>query len=190
MRCHPYLFEELQLLQSPDKTGALNKFNEMLYHHLGYTLNRGARALAYAFTGGSSRAAFTADDFTLPYYKLVNRFSACFALTADMSLGLLAGDIKRKEMLSGRLADIHSYLFIATSILKYYERGSRTEAEQDHAQLALEKAFHQVQEAFTVYLPIFQCLQQPGWLNWSAFPLVALWPNQMISSNNRWLSGL
>ncbi len=148
MRCHPYLFEELQLLQSPDKTGALNKFNEMLYHHLGYTLNRGARALAYAFTGGSSRAAFTADDFTLPYYKLVNRFSACFALTADMSLGLLAGDIKRKEMLSGRLADIHSYLFIATSILKYYERGSRTEAEQDHAQLALEKAFHQVQEAF------------------------------------------
>ena len=42
-----------------------------------------------------------------------------------MALGLLAGDLKRKEMLSGRLADIHAHLFIATAILKYYEAGQK-----------------------------------------------------------------
>ena len=148
MRCHPYLFEELQLLQAEDKNTALNTFNEMLFKHLGYTFNRTARAFAYAFTGGPSDSPASADEFSRPYYKKINRFSADFALTADMCLGLLAGDIKRKEMLSGRLADIHSYLFIATAILKYYEQGQRSEAEQLHAQLALDKALYNVEEAF------------------------------------------
>ncbi|WP_180114586.1 acyl-CoA dehydrogenase [Acinetobacter sp. YH12063] len=148
MRCHPYLFEELQLLQAEDKNTALNTFNEILFKHLGYTFNRTARAFAYAFTGGPSDSPASADEFSRPYYKKINRFSADFALTADMCLGLLAGDIKRKEMLSGRLADIHSYLFIATAILKYYEQSQRSEAEQLHAQLALDKALYNVEEAF------------------------------------------
>ena len=170
MRCHPYLFEELQLLQAADKNAALNKFNNIFYHHLGYTLNRGARAFAYAFTGGSSRSAFTADEFTLPFYKQVNRLSACFALTADMSLGLLAGDIKRKEMLSGRLADIHAYLFITTAILKYYERGSKSEVEQLHAQLALEKTLYQIQEAFYGLLNNFPVPAAAGLVKLVCFP--------------------
>lgn len=148
MRCHPYLFEELQLLQSEDQASALNTFNEMFYQHLGYTFNRGARSLFYGLTGGPNRTPHSADAFTTPYYKIINRLSSHFALTADMCLGLLAGDIKRKEMLSGRLSDIHSYLFIATSILKFYENGKKTEAEQIHAKLALQKALFQVQEAF------------------------------------------
>ena len=148
MRCHPYLFEELQLLQAEDKSAALKQFNTLLFKHLAYTFNRGARALAYGITGGPSHASKQSDAFTKPYYVIINRMSADFALTADMALGLLAGDLKRKEMLSGRLADIHSYLFIATSILKYYESGKRTEAEQKHAELALNKALFNAQEAF------------------------------------------
>ena len=148
MRCHPYLFEELQLLQAEDKNTALYHFNDMLFKHLGYTFNRTARAFAYGYIGGASDTPQSANDFTRPYYKIINRLSADFALTADMCLGLLAGDIKRKEMLSGRLADIHANLFISTAILKYYEHGKQTEAEQIHAKLALEKALFNAQEAF------------------------------------------
>ncbi|MCH7338355.1 acyl-CoA dehydrogenase [Acinetobacter higginsii] len=148
MRCHPYLFEELQLLQSEDKASAFKAFSPLLFKHLAYTFNRAARAAAYSITGGSDKGSQQADDFSKAYYSKINRFSADFALTADMALGILAGDLKRKEMLSGRLADIHSNLFIATAILKYYEHGQRTEAEQKHAELALNKALYQVQEAF------------------------------------------
>ncbi|MCH7380230.1 MULTISPECIES: acyl-CoA dehydrogenase [Acinetobacter] len=148
MRCHPYLFEELQLLQSEDKASAFKAFSPLLFKHLAYTFNRAAKAAAYSITGGSNQGSQQADDFSKAYYSKINRFSADFALTADMALGILAGDLKRKEMLSGRLADIHSNLFIATAILKYYEHGQRTEAEQKHAELALNKALYQVQEAF------------------------------------------
>ncbi|MBC9230579.1 acyl-CoA dehydrogenase [bacterium SPL81] len=148
MRCHPYLFEELQLLQSEDKAYALKQFNSLLFKHLAYTFNRGAKALAFGLTGGNSDGSVQSDDFSRPYYATINRMSADFALTADMALGILAGDLKRKEMLSGRLADIHSHLFIATAILKYYENGQRTEADQKHAELALGKALYNAQEAF------------------------------------------
>lgn len=148
MRCHPYLFEELQLLQAEDKAAAFKKFSPLLFKHLAYTFNRAAKALAFSITGGSDEGSKQADDFSKSYYSKINRFSADFALTADMALGILAGDLKRKEMLSGRLADIHAHLFIATAILKYYEQGQRTEAEQKHAELALNKALYQVQEAF------------------------------------------
>ena len=148
MRCHPYLYEELQLLQAEDPKAALNPFDIMLFKHLGYTFNRTARSFAYAFSRGSSAAPQSAVDFTRPYYKIINRLSANFALTADMCLGLLAGDIKRKEMLSGRLADIHAHLFIATAILKFFEHSKKTEAERLHAQLAIEKSLYTAQEAF------------------------------------------
>lgn len=148
MRCHPYLFEELQLLQAEDKAAAFKEFSPLLFKHLAYTFNRAAKALAFSITGGSDEGSKQADDFSKSYYSKINRFSADFALTADMALGILAGDLKRKEMLSGRLADIHAHLFIATAILKYYEQGQRTEAEQKHAELALNKALYQVQEAF------------------------------------------
>ena len=171
MRCHPYLFEELQLLQAEDKDIALNTFNEMLYKHLGYTFNRTARSFAYGYIGGPSDASEKSDDFSRPYYKTINRLSANFALTADMCLGLLAGDIKRKEMLSGRLADIHSNLFIATAILKFYEYGQRTEAEQIHAQLALEKALFNAQEAFFGLFDNFPIKLASGLIKLICFPL-------------------
>ncbi|MFA3126641.1 acyl-CoA dehydrogenase [Acinetobacter pittii] len=171
MRCHPYLFEELQLLQSEDKNNSVKKFDDLLFKHLAYTFNRGARSFAYGWTGGSSDAPQSADQFTASYYKTINRFSANFALVSDMSLGLLAGDLKRKEMLSGRLADIHAHLFISTAILKFYEAGQKTEAEQLHAKLALQKALLNIQEAFWGLFENFPAKLPAAFVKWICFPL-------------------
>ncbi|MDR6795480.1 acyl-CoA dehydrogenase [Acinetobacter calcoaceticus] len=171
MRCHPYLFEELQLLQSEDKSTSVKKFDDLLFKHLAYTFNRGAKSFAYGWTGGSGDAPQSVDQFTASYYKTINRFSANFALVADMALGLLAGDLKRKEMLSGRLADIHAHLFISTAILKFYEAGQKTEAEQLHAKLALQKAFLNIQEAFWGLFENFPAKLPAAFVKWICFPL-------------------
>ncbi|GAA5586195.1 acyl-coenzyme A dehydrogenase [Acinetobacter calcoaceticus] len=170
MRCHPYLFEELQLLQSEDKSTSVKKFDDLLFKHLAYTFNRGAKSFAYGWTGGSSDAPQSVDQFTASYYKTINRFSVNFALVADMALGLLAGDLKRKEMLSGRLADIHAHLFISTAILKFYEAGQKTEAEQLHAKLALQKAFLNIQEAFWGLFENFPAKLPAAFVKWICFP--------------------
>jgi acyl-CoA dehydrogenase len=147
MRCHPYLFEELQLLQSDDKASAL-KNSIPCYLNILLILLIVLQSACIWSHRGSKEGSSAADDFSKPYYAIINRMSADFALTADMALGILAGDLKRKEMLSGRLADIHAHLFIATAILNYYEHGQRTESDQKHAELALNKALYNAQEAF------------------------------------------
>ncbi|PNK60271.1 acyl-CoA dehydrogenase [Psychrobacter sp. FDAARGOS_221] len=170
MRCHPYLFEELQLLQSDDKVKAQKEFDDMFFKHLGYTFNRGAKSFMAGYFGGSSKAPHFADRFTRPYYKKINRLSANFALTADMALGILAGDLKRKEMLSGRLADIHAHLFIMTAILQYYANGTQSESEQLHARLALEKSLYTIQEAFFDFYDNFPNRMAAGLVKLVCFP--------------------
>ncbi len=170
MRCHPYLFDELQLLQSEDKEGALKQFDILFFKHLGYTFNRGAKAFVAGYVGGSNDAPSFADAFTRPYYKHINRLSASFALTADMALGLLAGDLKRKEMLSGRLADIHGHLFIATAILQFYEHGTKSESERLHAEVALQNSFYTIQEAFVSFFANFPNRMAANVVSFVTFP--------------------
>ena len=170
MRCHPYLFDELQLLQSEDKEGALKQFDNLFFKHLGYTFNRGAKAFVAGYVGGSNHAPSFADSFTRPYYKNINRLSAGFALTADMSLGLLAGDLKRKEMLSGRLADIHSHLFICTAILQFYQYGTKSKAERLHAEVALKNSLYTIQEAFMSLFANFPNRMAAGLVSFVTFP--------------------
>ncbi|WP_230658582.1 acyl-CoA dehydrogenase [Psychrobacter sp. I-STPA10] len=170
MRCHPYLFDELQLLQSEDKPRALAEFDDLFFKHLGYTFNRGAKAFVAGYFGGSAETPSFADKFSRPYYKLINRLSADFALTADMALGLLAGDLKRKEMLSGRLADIHAHLFIMTAILQYYANGTGSKSEQLHAQLALEKSLYSIQEAFFEFFANFPNQMAAALVKFVTFP--------------------
>ena len=88
-----------------------------------------------------------------------------------MCLGLLAGDIKRKEMLSGRLADIHAQMFIATAILKFYEHGQKTDAEQAHARLALDKALYKTQDAFYDLFENFPIKFASALVKFICFPL-------------------
>ncbi len=170
MRCHPYLFDELQLLQSEDKKSAVKEFDTLFFKHLGYTFNRGAKAFVAGYVGGSKSAPSFADKFTRPYYQHINRLSASFALTADMALGLLAGDLKRKEMLSGRLADIHGHLFIATAILQFYEHGSKSKAERLHAEVALQDSLYTIQEAFLALFENFPNRMAAGLVSFVTFP--------------------
>ena len=68
-----------------------------------------------------------------------------------MALALLGGDLKRRELLSARLGDVHSQLLIACAILKYHATLPRDEANDAHAHYALRRAFslaHNSLEAF------------------------------------------
>lgn len=174
MRCHPYLFDELQTLQAEDQKQGLDDFDEIFFKHMAYTFNRAVVTLVNSVTGGHfTPAPNTATEFTKPYYKTINRFSSAFALTADMALGILAGDLKRKEMLSGRLADIHSNLLMATSVLYYYEQGEQTQVDRSHASLALQDLLQAAQSAFDSFYANFPARLPARLVQLMAFPFGA-----------------
>src|SRR5690606_19402508 len=59
------------------------------------------------------------------FYRKLTRFSAAFACLADTAMGTLGGSLKRKEMVTGRLADILSNLYLASAALKLYVDAGR-----------------------------------------------------------------
>lgn len=122
LRCHPYLLTELEAAQEPNPKISLQKFDQALFGHIGFTLSNIVRSFALALTNG--RIVLLPTNPVKKYYRLVTRYSAAFALLADVALLSLGGALKRKERLSARFGDILSMLYLSSATLKRYsDRG-------------------------------------------------------------------
>ncbi|MDX1803375.1 MAG: acyl-CoA dehydrogenase [Alcanivorax sp.] len=148
MRCHPYLYAELQAIQADNREQGLQDFDKLFFSHAGHSIGNMCRAMVQSVAGlYLSSAPSNADAFSAPWYRLVSRYSAVLASTADMALALLGGDLKRRELLSARLGDVHSQLLIACAILKYHATLPRDEANDAHAHYALRRAFSKAHDS-------------------------------------------
>lgn len=171
MRCHPFLFDELQALQAEDRDQGLERFDALLRAHAGFTLNRISRAFILGLTG--ARLAATpehATAFTRLWYQRIDWLSAALAATADMTLAVLGGGLKRRELLSARLGDVHSQLLIACSILKFHEAQPPSHADQAHAEAALAHALFRAQEALLEFYANFPARFFAGLMRFLVFP--------------------
>lgn len=172
IRCHPYLFEEMQTLQNPDKDEGLRQFDALFIRHLGHVFGNLVRTILGGFTrgrlGGSVPA--NADRFSSRWYQRINLLSASLAVTTDFALAILGGDLKRRELLSARLGDVLSQLFIACSILKFHASHIRSHAEDVHAHYALKLAIFKAQEALLEFYNNFPVRPIAWVLRFVTFP--------------------
>lgn len=127
VRCHPYALLELDAANETDPQIALTRFDEAIWGHIGYTLSNIARAFIHGITGGYLLNA--PSIICRRYCQKFGRFSAAFALLADMSMLLIGSDLKRREMLSARLGDILSYLYLASAVIKQFDQQGRIYAD-------------------------------------------------------------
>lgn len=148
MRCHPYIRQEIDAVSDPDTTAGFNKFDQLICQHLGYTVNHFARAIYYGITGGAFIKAGDEKNPLAKYRRNIARMSNAFALAADVSMMVLGGELKRKEKLSARLADILSQLYLAMSIVKYYDANEKTADSLVYAEWGLQICLHKIQIAF------------------------------------------
>lgn len=148
MRCHPYLFQEMLAMEDADQGRAVKAFDKLFTAHLGHVFSNFIRTQILGLTRGHfSSVPANADDFSSRWYQRINLLSASFATLSDVALAVLGGNLKRRELLSARLGDIHSQLFIACAILKYHSAHPRTRAEDIHAEYAVNNALYKAQEA-------------------------------------------
>jgi acyl-CoA dehydrogenase len=119
IRCHPFVRAEMDAAKDEDRERGLVAFDRLLFKHLGYTISNAARSWVQALT----LARFTdvpSYGSTRRYYQHINRYSASFALITDAAMLTLGGELKRRELISARLGDVLSYLYLASMVLKHY----------------------------------------------------------------------
>ncbi|VAW84708.1 Acyl-coenzyme A dehydrogenase FadE [hydrothermal vent metagenome] len=150
IRCHPYVIEEIQSCHSDD----LERFDKALFGHIGFTVSNASRALFLALTR-SKLAASPSVGSDKRYYQQLTRMSAAFAFVADVAMLVLGGSLKRREKLSGRLADVLSQLYLASAVLKHYHDQGRPAEDKPLMQWACEDALYQIQESLDEFLRNF-----------------------------------
>ena len=110
------------------------------------TATRAVRTLLCALTGSRLVGAPQAVD-TAAYYRHLSRFSAAFAIVSDTAMGTLGGSLKRREKISGRLADALAYLYLGSCVLKRYHTEAKTTANYNLVCWCAELCLYRIQEA-------------------------------------------
>lgn len=150
LRCHPYIRDEIACAQQAASPENLARFDQLLTSHIGFTLSNLSRSFAYGLTGGRWIKTPDAIDQKLrKYYQQLSRMSTALALSADLIMLSLGGELKRREQLSARLGDILSQLYLASAVLKYYhDHANEAEGDLSFATWTLEKCLYAIQTAF------------------------------------------
>src|SRR6201996_2799499 len=123
IRCHPYVQHEIAAIADKD----LKRFDKALFGHVNLLMRNVTRAKLLAWTGSRLAAAPRTED-TARYYQHLSRFSAAFEVLSDVAMGTLGGSLKRREKISGRLADALAYMYLASASLKRYHDEGKTTA--------------------------------------------------------------
>lgn len=169
IRCHPYVLPEMEAARNADAAAGLREFDRLLFKHIGYSINRGVRAFTHALTG-SVLAPAPASGPTARYYRRLARMSTALAFVSDVAMGVLGGDLKRRERLSARLGDVLSNLYLASAVLKYHHDAGRPREELAHVQWAMEHALHEINMAFDGFFANFPNRGMAVFMRFVVFP--------------------
>jgi acyl-CoA dehydrogenase len=142
-RAHPFAFPMIDGLQKND----VALFDRSFFGLIGHGVQAFTRSVLLSLTRGwlAHPLSFRKQS---TYYRRISWASATFALYTDIAMGSLGGKLKTKENLTGRFADVVSYLYLASAVLRKYE--SEGEKTEDWATVSytLNYLFREIETAF------------------------------------------
>ncbi|MEO6031062.1 MAG: acyl-CoA dehydrogenase, partial [Burkholderiaceae bacterium] len=124
VRCHPHVLDEMAAVEAQDSEA----LGRALLGHAAHVLRNLRHSLFGPRLRGVPPRVLRAEA------ALIARMSAQFALTADLAMGLLGGKLKQLELLSARLGDALSALYLASTCIWRYE------VEDEPAMLPIARA--------------------------------------------------
>ncbi|MGD8111130.1 acyl-CoA dehydrogenase [Vibrio sp. TRT 17S01] len=153
-RCHPYVLQEMEAAANPDPKAGAEQFDKLLFKHITHATKNTFGAFGAALTGSMLVKADMSGP-TKQYYREMTRISRALAVSADVAMLTLGGELKRKEMISARLGDALAYLYMASAALKKYEDEGRQQQDLDYVHYAVQHCFYHaaksLQEAYSNY---------------------------------------
>ena len=166
IRCHPFVFPEMEAARTDD----LAEFDKLLFGHIGFSVNRGVRALTLGLTGARLAKSPVSGPMA-GYFRQLERMSSALAFVSDVTMGILGGELKRKERLSARLGDVMSHLYIASAVLKYYLDNGQKSDDRAYAEWALQNSLAEIDKAFDGFFANFPIGFVGSFLRRMVFPL-------------------
>ncbi|MBF0453842.1 MAG: acyl-CoA dehydrogenase [Magnetococcales bacterium] len=175
IRAHPFLIKELHALEHTDPRQALKQFDSAFFGHVGFVVNTLARTFWLALTSARFLKV-PGDRFERRYFQQLSRLSAAFALVSDTALLTLGGKLKRREILSGRMADTLSHLYLGSAVMKRFHDEGRKAADLPLLQWSMAHNLHGAEASISRFLANYP--YRP--IAWILKGLIFPWGRRMV----------
>ncbi|MBC7465459.1 MAG: acyl-CoA dehydrogenase [Bdellovibrio sp.] len=168
LRCHPFAFAEVDAIGKGDVAA----FDVAFWGHIGHVVTNLCRSILLSFTRGYLASAPSGTHAKVRvHYRRLAWASATFAILADIAMGSLGGQLKLKEKITGRFADIFSNMYMATCVLRRFKEDGQLEEDLPYVQHFLKHSFVEIQKGFD---GLFDNLKIPG-LRWLFKEVLGAW---------------
>lgn len=151
-RSHPYLFEEMQVAAAENNAKNLAKFDALFLAHMKHILHVAGLSLWGGLSNGKMLAIETEHAVLKKSLGRLARYSAAFALLVDSLAICYGANLKRKEFISGRMADILNYLFCVSAVIKKFQDDGLASDEMPLFIWSSQTLFYQIEETMMALL--------------------------------------
>src|SRR5262245_20942026 len=142
IRCHPFALDEVRAAADGDVAA----FDRAFFGHLRHVLRSAARSALLGLSGGRLERDAPAGP-TRRFAQRLSRTSAAFAGVSEACMASLGGALKRREMLTGRLADALAWMYLASASLKRFRDDGELSGDWPFCAWACEHALCEVEGA-------------------------------------------
>jgi acyl-CoA dehydrogenase len=170
LRAHPYLYSEIAAAQDPDRRAEIDAFDRAFTGHISFMLRNMVGSFLHAVSFGRFAATPVSHEMAR-WYRQLSRYTQSFALVGDWTVAFLGGDLKRKQRLSGRMADILSDLYLLSATLKRYEDDGRLEADRAVVDAVARDRIHAIEQSFAAVFANFPNFWLRNLMRLLVFPL-------------------
>ncbi len=143
IRCHPFAYKEITALGQDD----VKNFDRAFTGHIGHIVRNATSAVLLSLTRGRIVQVPFSTSCTR-YYQKLTWVSASFAFLSDLSMGLFGGKLKFLESLTGRFADILSWMYLITAALRRFHEEGEKESHRPMIDYVCQYGFFEIQKAF------------------------------------------
>ncbi len=143
IRCHPHAWSEVEAAEAGDSRA----FDKAFFGHIGHVARNFSRTVVLDLTGGLLGRS-PVDGPCANYYKKLDWASARFAILSDLSMAMIGGDLKRREEITGRFADIVSWMYLLQATLRRFEAEGRPAEDLPFLQWSAEYGLDKINNAF------------------------------------------
>lgn len=174
LRAHPYAYKELKAIEENN----LNDFDKAFWGHVSHIFMNKLRVVILFCTRGLAARRHLAGP-SGHYVQLLSWSSSVFSVFTDLAMSVFRGKLKFKEKLTGRYADVLSWMYIATAILRRFEAEGRRKEDLPFLHYSMKHCLLQIQRGFNGILSNFEV---PFFSWFFQYPLKWLFKMNSLSS--------
>jgi acyl-CoA dehydrogenase len=144
LRAHPFAYAEVKAMEAKD----LKAFDAAFWGHIGHVVRNMCRSICLSITRGYLANSPSCHPQMRRYFRRLQWASASYAILADISMAALGGQLKFREKITGRFADILANMYMATAVLRRFEAEGRREEDLPFVHYNLKLCMAEIQKGF------------------------------------------